>query len=486
MGGAFLPPTPLSALGDPGFCGDHGLALPLYAGSMAHGIASESLVEAMARAGMLGFYGAAGESPERIGDALERLRRRLGGLPFGFNLINSPGDPQWEMAVARLYLRAGLRCVEASAYIALTPALVLYRVKGIHRLPDGSVHAPNRVIAKVSRAEIAERFFSPPPEKMLRRLAESGELTREEAELARHVPMARDVTGEADSGGHTDHRSALAMLPSLLALRDAMQGRYGPSEPLRVGLAGGIATPHAAAAAFAMGASHVATGSINQACTESGSSERVRALLAAAAQTDVARAPAADMFEMGVTVQVLKKGTRFAERANLLHEHYRKHGSIEELPGDAREKLERDVFRKPLDEVWEQTAAFFAARDPRQLEKAAASPRHRMALVFRWYLGQSSKWANAGVEDRVDDYQIWCGPAMGAFNDWVRGSFLEPAGARSAPVAAKNILFHAAVLQRASLLRMQGVPAPLTHGDLAPLDMEAMDRYLGNTKEAGE
>lgn len=453
---------------------------------MAHGIASEALVESMARAGMLGFYGAAGESPEHIGDTLLRLQQRLGGLPFGFNLINSPNDPQWEMAVARLYLRAGLRCVEASAYIALTPALVLYRVKGIHRLPDGSVHAPNRVIAKVSRTEIAERFFSPPPEKILRRLVETGELTPEEAELAGQIPMARDVTGEADSGGHTDHRAAIAMLPSLMALRDAMQERYGRAEPLRVGLAGGIATPHAAAAAFAMGAAYVATGSINQACVESGSSETVRTLLAAAAQTDVGRAPAADMFEMGVTVQVLKKGTRFVERANLLYELYRKHGSLEELPADVRDKLEKDVFRKPLDEVWTQTAAFFAVREPRQLEKAAANPRHKMALVFRWYLGQSSKWANQGAGDRVEDYQIWCGPAMGAFNDWVRGSFMEEAGGRSAPVAAKNILFHAAVLQRAALLRMQGVPVFLTRAGLAPLDMETINRYVDNTKESGQ
>jgi trans-AT polyketide synthase/acyltransferase/oxidoreductase domain-containing protein len=32
-----------------------------------------------------------------------------------------------------------------------------------------------------------------------------------------------------------------------------------------------------------------------------------------------------------------------------------------------------------------------------------------------------------GDETRRMDYQIWCGPAMGAFNDWVRGSFLEAA-----------------------------------------------------------
>ena len=48
-----------------------------------------------------------------------------------------------------------------------------------------------------------------------------------------------------------------------------------------------------------------------------------------------------------------------------------------------------------------------------------------MALVFRWYLGLSSRWANAGEPTRKVDYQVWCGPAMGAFNEWTKGSFLE-------------------------------------------------------------
>ncbi len=52
-----------------------------------------------------------------------------------------------------------------------------------------------------------------------------------------------------------------------------------------------------------------------------------------------------------------------------------------------------------------------------------------MALVFRWYLGQSSRWANAGEPTRKVDYQVWCGPAMGAFNEWTQG--LVPGAARA-------------------------------------------------------
>ena len=92
--------------------------------------------------------------------------------------------------------------------------------------------------------------------------------------------------------------------------------------------------------------------------------------------------------------------------------------------------LEAEVFRQPMETVWEQTASFFAKRDPQQLARAEADPHHKMALVFRWYLGLSSRWANVGEASRVVDYQVWCGPAMGAFNEWVKGSFLEEPGNR--------------------------------------------------------
>ncbi|PIW63397.1 MAG: 2-nitropropane dioxygenase, partial [Candidatus Omnitrophica bacterium CG12_big_fil_rev_8_21_14_0_65_50_5] len=76
-------------------------------------------------------------------------------------------------------------------------------------------------------------------------------------------------------------------------------------------------------AAFMMGAAYIVTGSVNQACVESGTSDIVRKLLAGAEQADVAMAAAADMFEMGVKVQILKRGTMFAMRSNKLYEYYR-------------------------------------------------------------------------------------------------------------------------------------------------------------------
>jgi trans-AT polyketide synthase/acyltransferase/oxidoreductase domain-containing protein len=81
-----------------------------------------------------------------------------------------------------------------------------------------------------------------------------------------------------------------------------------------------------------------------------------------------------------------------------------------------------------------------------------------MALVFRWYLGQSSRWANAGEPSRRMDYQIWCGPAMGAFNEWTKGTDLAKPENRRVATVANRLLHGAAVMQRLNMLRCQGFP----------------------------
>ncbi len=98
--------------------------------------------------------------------------------------------------------------------------------------------------------------------------------------------------------------------------------------------------------------------------------------------------------------------------------------------------------------MWGKTRAFFLQRDPSQVERAEKDPKHKLALVFRSYLGQASRWANAGVADRVLDYQVWCGPAMGAFNEWAQGGFLPAPENRRVATVARNILYGAAVLSR--------------------------------------
>ncbi len=474
----YVPPLHPEDLGDPHFKAAFRLRYPYVVGAMANGITSTEMVEAVARAGMIGFFGAAGLALEDIEKAIVQLQDRLGDLPFGVNLIHSPNEPDLEKGTVDLYLEHGVRLVSASAYLDLTLPLVYYRIKGIHRDANGQIVTPRQIIAKISRIEVARRFFSPPPERILRQLVDRQWITSTEAELAQSIPVAETMTAEADSGGHTDNQPAISLLPTILALRDRMAEKYRYPRPLCVGLGGGIATPGAAAAAFALGAAYILTGSINQACVEAGTSGMVRSMLAEASQADVTMAPAADMFEMGVKVQVLKRGTMFPFRAAKLYDIYSRCKSLDGIPHREKQVLERDFFRRSCKDEWEQTKAFFNQRDPRQIALAENDPKHKMALVFRSYLGQSSNWANCGEPTRKIDYQIWCGPAMGAFNEWVKGSFLEKPENRSVVTIAHNLLIGAAIFVRYGWLTAQKVFLPPEVGKFRPLNAEQISHLL--------
>jgi PfaD family protein len=178
------------------------------------------------------------------------------------------------------------------------------------------------------------------------------------------------------------------------------------------------------------------------------------------------------MFEMGVEVQVLRRGTLFAQRGKRLYELYREYPGIEALPADVRAKLERDVFRASLEDIWQECERFGQGREPAQLERAARDPQHRMALIFRWYLGNSNRWAREGVAERQQDYQIWCGPAIGAFNAWTAGSALAAPAARTIARIGRSLLAGAVQLTRAQHLRSAGLAVPDAAFTTAPLSEE--------------
>ncbi len=466
---ASLPPLYPEWLGDRSFGQVHGVRFPYVSGAMANGIATVRMVVAMANAGFLGFFGAAGLSLPRITEDMDELTTTRGDSPgWGCNLIHNPHQPDLEEATADLYIRAGVPRVSAAAYMALTLPVVRFALSGLSQSPDGTIHRARHVFAKVSRPETARAFLQPAPRALVEALVSRGQLTPEEARLAAFVPVAEDLIVESDSGGHTDNRPLAALLPTLLALRDEIAAEHQYRRPIRLGAAGGIGTPSAAAAAFALGASFVLTGSVNQGCVESGLDETGRRMLAEAGLADVIMAPAADMFEMGVEVQVLRRGTMFGVRAKKLYELYRSHPSLDAIPAAERSKVERTMLRATFEEAWESTRAFWSQRDPREITRAEADPKHKMALVFRSYLGQSSRWAIAGAADRRADYQIWCGPAMGAFNRWAQGSFLEDPAQRTVVQVARNLMEGAAVVTRAQQLRTCGVDLPSSAFDFRP------------------
>ncbi|CAO5151638.1 trans-AT polyketide synthase, acyltransferase and oxidoreductase domains [Frankia sp. AiPs1] len=457
---AAVGPRPATALGDAAFRAAHGVRYAYMAGAMANGIASAPMVAALARAGFLASFGAAGVLPAKVDEALGAIVRDTAGAPFACNLIHSPSEAALEAATVDACLRHRVTTLEASAFVEPTAQLVRYRLAGLRRGQDGQILAAHRVIGKVSRSEVAERFLRPAPEALVRELVAAGAITAEQAELGRAIPLADDLTAEADSGGHTDRRPLVVLLPELLALAERLRREQGRRAAVRIGAAGGLGTPVAVAAAFALGAAYVVTGSINQATVEADQSPATKRLLAATGVADTTMAPSADMFELGVEVQVLRRGTLFPGRARQLHELYRAYDGVDALPADIRANLESKVFRRSLDDVWADCVDFFTRRDPDQITRAEGDPRRRMALIFRWYLGRSSGWSIAGDPGRAADYQVWCGPAMGAFNSWVADTYLAEPGNRRVVDVATHLMTGAAFHERAAALRAAGTRLP--------------------------
>lgn len=412
-------------LGCADFRRDYGLRFAYVAGAMYKGIASQELVVAMGKGGFLGFLGTGGMRLDEVETSIRFIQSSLGReQAYGMNLLaNNSAD--YEDAVVDLFLRYGVRNVEASSYMQLSPSLIRYRLKGLHVDAGGTVVAPNRVMAKLSRPEVAEQFLSPPSEQIVSALLAQGHISAAEAELAHYIPVAQEICVEADSGGHTDQGVAFAIFPAIRQLSRALHQRHRYRQPFRVGCAGGIGTPEAAAAAFSMGADFIMTGSINQCTVEAGTSSEVKNLLQAINIQDTAYAPAGDLFELGAKVQVLKKGVFFPVRANKLYELYSNHDSLEQIDGKTLRMLEEKYFRRSIDEVWAETEAFYEQHRPDELKLIRTSPKKKMSAIFRWYFVRTSRLALSGDLQCKVDYQVHTGPALGAFNQWVKGTRLE-------------------------------------------------------------
>lgn len=454
-------------IGSEEFMMEHNVRFPYVLGGMAQGIASVNMVVSAALDKIMSFFGTGGLPLAEVEDGILEIKSRIGSSDcFGVNLISITQVKDEQMI--RLLLKHNITRAEVAGAVTLTPAIVEYRLKGIYE-ENNRVITRNKIFAKVSREEVASLFMSPPPEKIVRELLNNGNITLEEAKLAQRIPMADDIIAEADSGGHTDNRPALVLFQNMVILRNQMMDKYKyEGNRIRIGAAGGICSPYTVLAAITLGADFVMTGSINQSCIEANTCDEVKAMLAQVSMSDVSNAPSSDMFEMGSKVQVMTKGLMFHLKANKLYEVYKNHSSIDEIDSKTKTYLETKIFSDSLENVWNNTRKFFLSTDSSILNRAEKNEKLKMALIFRSYLGLSSKWAQKGEMDKKVDFQIFCGPSMGAFNRWVKGTYLEDPVNRKVTDIAKNLVYGAMCLKRINYLMQQCNELNLSNVEILP------------------
>lgn len=443
-------------LGDQSFKETYGTQYAYYAGAMANGISSVEMIIELGKMGFMGSLGTGGVGLNIVEKWIDEIQSKLKGRAYLVNFLSSPSMPVRELEMVELLLRKKVHAIEASAFVAMSKAIVYYRVSGLYRDDNGNIKAKNHIIAKVSREEVAIKFMSAAPLEIVKVLYAEHRITKEQAELSQQIAMADDITVEADSGGHTDNRPFVSLFPAILSLNSERKKINGFQQNIRIGGAGGISTPIAALSAFQMGAAYIVTGSVNQGCVEAGTSEHVKVLLTKVRMQDVVMAPSADMFESGSKVQVIKQGTMYPMNAQKLYQIYTKYKSIEEISEQERKAIEKRLFHYSLEEIWKKTKEYFNTVDKTQISMAEKNPKYKMALIFKWYLGQSSRWAINDDRDRKMDMQIWCGQSMGAFNQYVHGTKYEQYQYRRVADIAAMIMDGAAYLTNIQYAALQG------------------------------
>ncbi len=447
-----------AALGSKSFREDYGTLYTYMSGAMYKAIASKEMVVCMGKAGYLGIYGSGGVPLDEVSNSIRYIQHELSnGESYGVNIVCSPSFPNYEQDLVNIFLRYGVRVMEASAFMHVTPALVHYRLNGLTRKNTGEIVAENKILAKISRPEVAAAFLNPAPRNIVESLLQNGDISTEQAELSSYIPMADDLCAEADSGGHTDMGVMTALLPTIIRQAKEICGLRAYSKPVRVGAAGGIGTPEAVASAYLMGAAFVLTGSINQCTVEAGTSDAVKDMLQQLNIQDTDYAPAGDMFELGAKVQVMKRGVFFPVRANKLYDLWRTHSSLYEIDERTRQQIEIKFFGKSFDEVYEETKEYYLRVAPHEIDKAERTPKYKMSLVFRWYFIHSTRLAMSGSEKQRMDYQVHTGPAMGAFNQWAKGTDMENWRNRHVDLIADRLMQEAADILNNKPLYTQSV-----------------------------
>ncbi|WP_433601900.1 PfaD family polyunsaturated fatty acid/polyketide biosynthesis protein [Candidatus Profftella armatura] len=412
-------------LGSVQFRKDYNVRFSYVAGAMAKGISSVKLVTSMSKSGYLSFYGTGGMSLLEIEEALKKIKSILkNNESYGMNVLANLSNLKHEMDLVNLLLDYDVHNIEASAFVQITPSLVKFRLKGLHVDNNCKIISNNRIIAKVSRPEIALLFLNPAPSEIVNKLLLNNHISQKEADLSQKIPLASDICVEADSAGHTDMGVTSVLLPTIIRLRDKMQEKYNFYNFVRIGSGGGIGTPEAAACAFLLGADFIVTGSINQCAVEAGTSDIVKDMLQDINIQDTAYAPAGDMFELGSKIQVLKRGVLFPMRANKLYDIWRVYSSLDQIPSVMQREIQDRYLKRSFDEVYQETKSYYLKELPEEIEKAEKFPKIKMALIFRWYFIYAMRIALKGEGDKID-YQVHTGPAMGAYNQWIKKTSLE-------------------------------------------------------------
>jgi len=406
-------------LGSKHFLKHHQVKYPYVVGSMGQGISSEKLVIKMANSGFLAFLGSEGLDINEVETLITSCKAALQTeQSYGINFHYLPGHEKHQKQLIDLCIEHKVPCLEVSGLDHISLELIKYRAKGLKRSND-QILIQNKIFLKTSKPEIASMFMQSAPLHILDKLLSEKDITPDEHFMAQTVPVVDDICVTGAGAWKTDQANLLVKLPEIIRLRD--QRRNSLSHPVRVGCGGGIGTPESVAAVFMLGADFILTGSINQCTVEANTSKHTKKILSELSSEDTCYVPDGDMLESSSAVQVVRKGLYFPARAQKLYDLYRLHNSLDEISLHDKKQVEKHFFNRSFESIFQE---LIDTENSQEIKKANENRKYKMAKIFKWYFKYTQKLSLDGKQQEQDNYQIYCGPALGAFNQWVSGSSL--------------------------------------------------------------
>lgn len=270
-------------------CEDLGIELPLFAFSHCRDV-----VAAVSKAGGLGVLGALAFTPEQLEMELHWIDEHVGGKPYGVDVVMPASyagagqvDPE-HMAddFDKMIPQQHRRFVEDVLDRYHVPALPAEADQPLRLL--GWTHEgarPQVEIALSHPISLLVNALGPPPKDIVDEAHDHGVKVAaligsvQQAERQKNQGVDIIVASGYEAGGHTGEVSTMVLVPEVV---DAVA-------PTPVLAAGGIGTGRQMAAAMALGAQGVWTGSIWLTTAESSTSPQVQEKLLAATSRDTVR-----------------------------------------------------------------------------------------------------------------------------------------------------------------------------------------------------
>lgn len=272
-------------------CRDLGIEFPLFAFSHCRDVVAE-----VTRAGGMGVLGAVGHTPESLEIDLRWIDERVGGKPYGIDLLVPNNMEAKEGGVTAEDLEARVP-PEHRRHVA--QLLEKHGIDTAGLWDEGFTNSSGENLREAGAEALLDVAFAhpigfvvnalgvPPPGMFGRARARGipvGALTGAREHALHHARAGVDIliVAGTEAGGHCGEVSTMVLVPEVI---EAMR----PYPNVRILAAGGIATGRQMAACMAMGAEGVWTGSVWLTTAEAETTPTVKQKMLSANSRDTVR-----------------------------------------------------------------------------------------------------------------------------------------------------------------------------------------------------